>query len=350
MSPWFRSLAHLYGRVLEASGHQILVATSDLHFSPGYNLCDEVVAPVRGRSRARSSAGIVRVRHAVARFRPDVVLEDPLTDPRWLGCAMSSPRSAMVHDPQPHDARHRAHGARAATGSIQLAIADTITCFSRASARQVHGRSVGVVPLVSEMPDEWFGGVQRERSGFLLLGRMSRYKGIDIGLAAWKALPEAVRRDNPLHAVVSEGDDALLEDLLSTPGVVVRSGRFDHRDTSDVVARTRAVLLPYRRASQSGVQLLALQHGVQPIVSACDGLREYQPSTEFILDTADLSSWSAAMLRLTSDDVSRAAGARARAHYEQLVRPDALASALNNVLEITRTRRRSFAAQERIAA
>ena len=337
VAPWFRTLAHLYGRLLQEAGHEVLVVTSDRHFEDSYGFCDEVAAPVLGVDPARATAAVLRARRAVRAFRPDVVVEDVLSDPRWQGAGGRARRVLMLHDPRPHDDSHRLLGIRSWSAQRQLARADGLLCFSETSAAILRARTsrpVTAVPLLSEVPEEWVR-LSPTKRGFLMLGRLSVYKGFDLGLRAWQGLSDSERAAHPLRCVVSEGDPALLERLRAS-GASLTVGRFSFREVTEQVSSASALLLPYAAASQSGVQLMSLQHATAPLVSDLPGLAEYQVPGQPPVAEATPEAWTRRLREHLAQDAGLL-GSRARQHYLDTVQPARVLAALEQALAAPRT-------------
>src|SRR4051794_25803875 len=101
VAPWFRSLAHVYGRMLADAGHEVTVISSPRHFEPGYDLVNELLIS-RG-DHARVTAG--RVREAGRCIRSsDFALIEETSDPIFWGLSRLARKSyLMIHDARPHD-------------------------------------------------------------------------------------------------------------------------------------------------------------------------------------------------------------------------------------------------------
>jgi glycosyltransferase involved in cell wall biosynthesis len=265
------------------------------------------------------------MRTAVRTFSPDLVVEDRMTDPRWLRLGRPKARWVMMHDPAPHDARHARKGLRQRSIEAQLGMVDGILAFSRSSQQQLQARfpelPVAATPLLSEMADSLRRPGSGTRSGFITMGRVSHYKGFDLAVRGWQNLTEGQREAHPLRVIASTGDPEILAWLADQPGLDLRTGRFDFEDVSHELSSSLGMLLPYRAGSQSGVQLLALQHGMVPVVSAIPGLTEYQPPGHPGVDDLDPEAWAAVMSGLlglpqpgTAEDMRR--------HYDDVTSDD----------------------------
>lgn len=334
VTPWFRTLAQLYGHRLQQAGHDVLVVTTDRHFQDGYALCPELVGTIRDEGLTASTRVIAELRREVRRFAPDLVLEDSFTDPRWLGTGNPRARWMMVHDPAPHDSRHLRDGIGRRTLSTQRRSATGILTFSESSRVLLDrpgGPAVVATPLLSEMWDSLVRTSPGERRGFVCMGRVSSYKGFDIAIDAWRRLATEDRERHPLNVLASSGDSGILSSLEREPGIELRTGRFDFADVSSLLSGSVAMLVPYRAGSQSGVQLLALQHGMVPLVSELPGLVEYQPPSQPAVSTLDPLQWTARMREVVASDAQLHDDMRS--HYERLTSDDRVLDAWAELLE-----------------
>lgn len=104
----------------------------------------------------------------------------------------------------------------------------------------------------------------REPLKLLLLGRMMRYKGVDMLLAAIELL-----RDRNVHvelSIMGEGRIALSRQRVADLGVSVHNRWLDNADFARAFANNHAVVIPYSNASQSGIAAAA--HGASlPVIA-----------------------------------------------------------------------------------
>jgi glycosyltransferase involved in cell wall biosynthesis len=180
----------------------------------------------------------------------------------------------------------------------ELSAARAAVLFSDAVADAVRERRPDLplirLPLGAHLPR----GIAHAAttSDFLFFGRFRRYKGLDLLRDAWPtvraAWPEATLR------VVGEGDaEACAPGLAALPGVAVESRWVADGAIAPLVASARALVLPYREASQSGVLPIALASGVPAIATDVGGLRE-QASAGGLLVPPEPAALAAAMIRL----------------------------------------------------
>lgn len=294
--PWFRTLGHLYGNELQKLGHDVLLITSERHFAGGqYDQVEEVLATQIGLKNSVTS--IWKARKRLKAFKPDViVVEDVYSHPIWWAARLFGvPLVGSIHDPLPHDENHTRRGLRKLVSTIQnLGMDGTIYyCHAAAQEAQEHGirtdRPAYVWPLISEMPDSLVPMSHGERRGFAMVGRWSHYKGFDIGLEAWRQLPQEFRRAHPLQVWQRIGSD---KPPFTDDALFWHSGGFSWEDVAQMLSQTAYVLLPYRSASQSGVQVLAQQCGARVIYTDLPGLREFALPGDIAVTGTNPADWT----------------------------------------------------------
>ena len=154
---------------------------------------------------------------------------------------------------------------------------------------------------VALLPEVSLGNLKigpRARKNFVMVGRWSDYKGFDIGLDIFQKYRELTKTKSNLELWCSGAEDIRVE----LPGVVWRSAaRFDWADLLKALPNYRAVLLPYRSATQSGVQVLAWHLAVPCLISDLPGLVENQPPFLESLNISDYPSWFKMLNQMESD-------------------------------------------------
>ncbi|HEY8613263.1 MAG TPA: glycosyltransferase [Roseomonas sp.] len=182
------------------------------------------------------------------------------------------PFVSMVHDALPHpgdpafawDWRLRRE-LNAAAGAVT---------FSEAVARAVAARRPDLpilrLPLGAHIPAAG-SAPAGPMADFLFFGRLRAYKGLDLLRDAFAAL--RARHPGVTLRVVGEGDpEACAPGLAALPGVTVEPRWVPDHEMPSLVAAARAVVLPYREASQSGVLPIALALGVPVVATPVGGL------------------------------------------------------------------------------
>jgi glycosyltransferase involved in cell wall biosynthesis len=328
LSPWMRPLARVYAEALRSAGVDVLLVTSALHPE-----CDdardyELVLDPRPKS-LKTWPEFARAIRPVQLFDADVVVTELVRDPRWMALAWGRRRIELVHDDRPHDmVEIRPRWERTLFANWSANAAATVA-FSNYVAKSIG--AAAVVPLTSDLAPELVPEptAPELRSNFVLVGRLYGYKNINITLRAWAAhvAGSGWRGDD----LVLIGDGTVPHDL--GPHVRWQNGSYSYRDVVPAMARAKASVVHYRRATQSGVQMLAMQLGVTPIISPEGALPEFQPEGEYPIGVDDVAGLVAAFDALADPAVAACRGERARAHYLERYAADRGAQALLAVFE-----------------
>ncbi|OBJ54184.1 glycosyltransferase family 4 protein [Mycobacterium sp. 1423905.2] len=339
LSPWLRPLARVQAEALRARGADVLLVTSDQHPESGPARSYELVLDPRFRTAATWTPSFAAWRR-VRTYRPDVVLTELVRDPRWIALAGNAPRIQLIHDDCPHDDAERRPayehavfdrwGARSrATVTYSQYVAEAV-----ATRRDVAATPVHVVPLTSDLDPNLVAAplTSHHRRDFVMIGRLNPYKNLDVVLQAWQhhVAGSGWRGDNLL--LIGDGS---LNNRELPKHVQWRSGRYRYADVVDTIAAAKGSIAHYRRASQSGVQVLSMQLGVMPIVSTTGGLPEYQPPDCPPVDVDDITGLSRAFDALADPVTAARHGSVAARHYAQYCTVDRAAERLLDVIDQT---------------
>lgn len=339
LSPWMRPLARIHADALRSVGHDVRIVTSDQHPESGPARDDEWVLDPRPK-QASTYRPFLRVQREMRAYAPDVVVSELVRDPRWITLAGAAPRIEVVHDDRPHDAGEERPRWERAIFDRWRSHADLTVFFSEFVADQV-GAGAGeraVVPLSSDVADADVPAFveAEDRRDIVLSGRLNDYKNIPVALEAW-----ALHRDGPHFRgdeLVLIGDGDLAGDLPR--GVRWQRGPFRYADELDTLARAKASLVHYRRATQSGVQVLAMQLGVVPLVSPEGALPELQPPGGPVIGVDDARGLADAIDVLADPAQAARQGRIARDTYLQRHGRPQVAAALGEAISrVVRTRR-----------
>jgi glycosyltransferase involved in cell wall biosynthesis len=182
------------------------------------------------------------------------------------------PFVAMVHDALPHPG----DPSFAWEWRLQqeLAAATGAVAFSDAVAGAIEARRPGLpllrLPLGAHIPAAAVSPAAAE-ADFLFFGRLRAYKGLDLLRDAFTLL--RARYPGVTLRVVGEGDpESCAPGLAVLPGVSMEARWVADEEMPALVAAARAVVLPYREASQSGVLPIALALGVPVVATPVGGL------------------------------------------------------------------------------
>lgn len=331
-----RPLARVQTEALRRRGADVLLVTSDQHPESGPARDYELVLDPRFRTAATWGPSFAAWRR-IRRYRPDVVITELVRDPRWIALAGLVPRIQLVHDDRPHDAGEQRPsyelevfdrwGARStATVTYSDYVAARVT-----TRRDVTGMPVHVLPLTSDLDPSLAAeplGPQRRRD-FVMIGRLNPYKNVEVVLRAWQQHVDGNRWRGDKLVLIGE---ASIDAARLPPHTEWRSGSYRYSDVLDTLATAKGSVAHYRRASQSGVQVLSMQLGVMPIVSDRGGLPEYQPPECRPVGVDDISGLAKAFNELADPACAARLGALAARHYAQRLTADHAAERLLDVI------------------
>jgi len=166
-------------------------------------------------------------------------------------------------------------------------------------------------------------GIPDDRRVILFFGLIKRYKGLEYLLEAFQTIE--TRCENALLLIAGkiapwDGDShhhhmALLAPYAGCRSIHIRDEYIPRDQAADYFAAADLVVLPYTKASQSGVLLLAYAAGKAVVVTDTGGLPEVvqHGRTGFIVPPKDAGAIAEASIRILNDpDLGRRFGAQAR--------------------------------------
>lgn len=107
----------------------------------------------------------------------------------------------------------------------------------------------------------------------LFFGRIIPYKGLDLLLEAWPEIKQAVPKAR--LRVIGEGDCSAYKQFIDAHDDVVLDNRFVEDDEIEgILDNSHLVVLPYKRASQSGVIAAAMGAGLPVVCTNVGALSE----------------------------------------------------------------------------
>ncbi len=336
LSPWMRPLARVQAEALRRRGADVLLVTSDQHPESDAARDYELVLDPRFRRAATWPAGLAALRR-VRDYRPEIVITELVRDPRWMALAGRAPRVQLVHDDRPHDpgerrpAYERAVFDRWGARSVATIVYSEYVAAAVRIRRDVAGTPVHVLPLTSDLDPGLVPPLvgPAARRDFVMFGRLNPYKNVDMVLSAWQRhVGGGGWRGDDLILV----GDGPLDAATLPPHAQWRPGNFRYADVVATLAAAKGSIAHYRRASQSGVQVLSLQLGVTPIVSTTGGLPEYQPPGRHPVGVDDTAGLAAAFDELADPATAALRGEQAARHYARHYAADRAADRLLGVV------------------
>lgn len=132
---------------------------------------------------------------------------------------------------------------------------------------------------------------------FLFLGRIEPYKGVDLLMKAFVGLP---RQDIGMHLIIA-GEGRLPS--ICCPKIETINRWLSDEEVCDLFSRADVLVLPYLKASQSGVLSMAWACGVPVIVSNVEGLTEQVKNMEngLVFKSGDISDLSKVMFKIARE-------------------------------------------------
>jgi glycosyltransferase involved in cell wall biosynthesis len=160
---------------------------------------------------------------------------------------------------------------------------------------------------------------------------MLPYKGFDVFVEALRRLALA---GSPVPAVI--GGEGVTESVApgGVPGLVVKAGELSDEVFRDTIDRCAAVVLPYRKATQSGVLSTAFAAGRPVIATDVGSFPDYvDASNGALLKPGDPQELADTIAALRNDQERSERLARgARRTWEERLNPDAAAREILDAL------------------
>lgn len=339
-----RPLARVQTEALLQQGAEVLLVTSDQHPESDASRDYELVLDPRFKT-AGTWLPTVKALRRVREHQPDVVITELVRDPRWIVMAGRTPRIQLVHDDRAHDpdeevpAYERAVFDRFGAGSAATIAYSEYVANAVTGRRDIAGTPIYVAPLPSDLAADHVPPLVAapERLDFVMFGRLNPYKNLNVVLEAWQRhiAGGGWRGDN----LVLIGDGRM--DASALPEHTRwRQGNYRYSDVVPTLAAAKGSVVHYRRASQSGVQVLSMQLGVMPIVSTAGALPEYQPPGCPPVGIDDVAGLTAAFDLLADPATATQNGATAARHYAKRYSVENLAERFLEVIGEVLARRR----------
>jgi glycosyltransferase involved in cell wall biosynthesis len=202
----------------------------------------------------------------------------------FLGKVLGYHVVATFHDFRPHRGDGKA-GEYLLNACCAL-LADRIIALTNAVAAQLQpfGKEMAVIPhpIFFEPTDfgtrDWNSQDREGPLRVLFFGRVLKYKGVDLLVAATKRLLEEGHRIR--LSIVGKGDQLV---LAETPEISRRNTWVREDEIPDLIRTNDLLVVPYTEATQSGVISIAIASGTPLIATRVGGLTEQVSSNEAFL-------------------------------------------------------------------
>lgn len=278
------------------------------------------------------------LRRRLRRDPPDVIhfqwLPLPAVDRRLLaGFRAIAPLLLTVHDTNPFNgdpsARLQGHGFLDSLAGFDTLIVHTAQGQARLRDAGIPEARLALMPhglLLDPQPrldDPMTGPLT-----FVLFGKMKSYKGIDVLIQAFAAVPPALRDGARLHVVGKPYMDLkplrALADRLGVGRALVIEPRFvGDAEVPGLFPPGSVAVFPYREIEASGVLSIALACGRPVLASRLGNFAEtvQDGAQGYLVSPGDAPALSAAMTRLLADRTLAASCAAAARRLADMV-PD----------------------------
>ncbi len=276
-----RHLVHALNAIPGAEVFVSLSSENPLSFETlGSSQGGQILEVHRPGGAVRAMFGPRRNIGAYARtVKADVVLHcmvSPHTIPAWSRFR-GLPIVSVVHDPEPHPGDEKwfvdLAWRMALRRSTRIVSPSKIVAAKLRQRTAVPVDAIPFGPLIELVSphDLW------DPAGpITFAGRLAQYKGLDLLADAWSRLGDeadcqlVVAGEAPADGTM----DAVL-DQLTAVGADVRRGWLTESELGAILAGSRAVVLPYREASQSGLVPIAHALGI-PVLATNVGALQLQ--------------------------------------------------------------------------
>jgi len=325
----------LFGRLV-AGGHRVRLVCSGWRGCPGHATIQGVEVTRVGTRYSFALLGRGAVRRAYRAERPDIVVEDINKLPLYLTTVVPGPFCAIV--PHLFGGTAFREASWPAASIVWVAERPIPTIYRRAGFHAIsestrddlvrRGIPAGRIRVIHPGVDcEHFRpepGLGRARPPmFLYMGRLKRYKGIDLAL---RALARARREEPGLSlSIAGSGDDrARLESLRGALGLedaVTFHGYVSESQKLALLRQATANVFPSPKEGWGITNVEAAACGTPSLASDSPGLRDSvrDGQTGFLFPHGDVAALAQLMVRLAREpETVERLGCQGRAFAERL--------------------------------
>jgi glycosyltransferase involved in cell wall biosynthesis len=272
--------------IIEKLSYKCLLVSSNSHLaSDGLLYSRNIIASSQQISTLRGKVQFIRKVFNAVRDREQksrIVLIDLGNSLYWIFLAyvvsINSQRVLIIHNTIEQDSSQQHSILRRMIRTFLIRRASHVVVFSKfvKSELRVHtNANIQVVPLLPEISITSPMKFHRGTFVISMIGRWSSYKGLEFGLEVYEKLRIELGDKIELHLHGSGFNRDFSE--FNIPGIRFFSKEpYNWNELLINLESTSLVLLPYRYASQSGVQVLANHLHIPTLVSPVGGLPEYQ--------------------------------------------------------------------------
>lgn len=327
-------LFELFGR-LAARGHQVRLVCSGWQGGPSDAVIRGITVERHGGRYSFALAGRGAVRRAIARETPDIVVEDINKLPLYLSTVTTVPLAVII----PHLFGRTAYQEASWPLATAVVAAESwiprayrnagFHAISESTRDDLVARGIRPDRIVVIHPgidaSQYTPGNPLDRAQpptFLYVGRLRRYKGVEVALRAL-AIARQSRPELSLD-IAGTGDDAARLRAVAAELNLASSVRFHGFVTEEAKRRllrtTWANLFPSPKEGWGITVMEAAACGTPSLASDSPGLRDsvVDGVTGYLVPHGDAEALAQRMLELVGDSalVTRL-GAQARAHAER---------------------------------
>ena len=246
---------------------------------------------------------------------------------------------ATLHDPHPHDVTRNpfARWIRHQNMKAYKYVSDVIVLntVDLPYVKEKYCPNVHVIPHASfTYYVNEFTSDRNLKHTIGFLGRIEPYKGLDLLVDAFLKL------DKKYKLLIAGGgkiDDNIYSKITGNNRVELINRYIDDSEFSDLLSKMDFVVLPYKRASQSGVIPLVFAHGKPVVVTNVGALKEQVPKGTGIVTNPDIESLTKSILNFYKmPALILEYGKNARRYAETVLTWEHSAKLLINILDNNR--------------